>query len=50
MEQPPFFADVELPFHVWIREGSRWVLRERRIEAATRGAIERRAPEKPAAP
>jgi hypothetical protein len=27
-----FFADVELPFHVWVREGTgdqaRWVLRE----------------------
>jgi hypothetical protein len=27
-----FFADVELPFHVWVREGegdkARWVLRE----------------------
>lgn len=28
-----FFADVELPFHVWVRErsvgpGFRWVLRE----------------------
>ena len=21
------FADVNLPFHVWIREGNRWVLR-----------------------
>ena len=23
------FADVNLPFHVWVKEGSRWVLRER---------------------
>jgi hypothetical protein len=21
------FADVNLPFHVWVREGNRWVLR-----------------------
>lgn len=28
MEQPPFFADVDLPFHVWVREGRRWVLRD----------------------
>jgi hypothetical protein len=50
MEQPPFFADVELPFHVWIREGSRWVLRDRRNAPLMHGASERRAPEKPAAP
>ena len=23
------FADVNLPFHVWMKEGDRWVLRER---------------------
>ena len=23
-----YFADVDLPFHVWVREGGRWVLRE----------------------
>lgn len=28
MEQQPFFADVDLPFHVWVREGRRWVLRD----------------------
>jgi hypothetical protein len=22
------FADVSLPFHVWVREGNRWVLRD----------------------
>jgi len=22
------FADVSLPFHVWVREGHRWVLRD----------------------
>jgi hypothetical protein len=27
------FADVDLPFHVWMKEGSRWVLRERRLGA-----------------
>lgn len=27
------FADVNLPFHVWMKEGNRWVLRERRAEA-----------------
>jgi hypothetical protein len=27
MEDQPFFADVDLPFHVWVREGRRWVLR-----------------------
>ena len=33
MNEKHFFADVDLPFHVWVREGSgakgyRWVLRE----------------------
>lgn len=28
MDDQHFFADVNLPFHVWVREGSRWVLRD----------------------
>ena len=32
MNDDHFFADVDLPFHVWVRErspgGDRWVLRE----------------------
>jgi len=33
MNEKHFFADVDLPFHVWVRESSgargfRWVLRE----------------------
>ena len=33
MNEEHFFADVDLPFHVWVRErsgakGYRWVLRE----------------------
>lgn len=28
MIEKNFYADVDLPFHVWMREGSRWVLRE----------------------
>ena len=28
MNEQHFFADVDLPFHVWMREGDRWVLRE----------------------
>jgi hypothetical protein len=31
MNEKRFFADVDLPFHVWVREGragqARWVLR-----------------------
>ena len=27
MRDTRFFADVDLPFHVWVREGDRWVLR-----------------------
>ena len=32
MNEKRFYADVELPFHVWVREGNRWVLREARAE------------------
>ena len=28
MDNKHFFADVDLPFHVWVREGDRWVLRQ----------------------
>jgi hypothetical protein len=28
MDDQRFFADVNLPFHVWVREGRRWVLRD----------------------
>jgi len=28
MDEQHFFADVNLPFHVWVREGRRWVLRD----------------------
>jgi hypothetical protein len=27
MTEKYLFADVNLPFHVWVREGCRWVLR-----------------------
>ena len=33
MKEKHFYADVELPFHVWVREGNRWVLREARAES-----------------
>jgi hypothetical protein len=28
MTEKYFFADPEKPFHFWVREGSRWVLRD----------------------
>jgi hypothetical protein len=28
MTEKYFFADVEQPFHVWVKEGRRWVLRD----------------------
>ena len=28
MTEKHIFADVDLPFHVWVKEGHRWVLRE----------------------
>jgi len=55
MEQQPFFADVDLPFHVWVREGRRWVLRDARTRIKRDGAhpspndTERRTGEPPAA-
>jgi hypothetical protein len=54
MEQQPFFADVDLPFHVWVREGRRWVLRDaapRALHEAARpaaGEAERRGADPPA--
>jgi hypothetical protein len=48
MNEGIYFADAELPFHVWVREqrgdGYRWVLRE------TRGVSEASAGEAPAQP
>lgn len=31
------FADVDLPFHVWVKEGNRWVLRDRAADAGGDG-------------
>lgn len=28
MTEKHMFADVSLPFHVWVKEGCRWVLRD----------------------
>lgn len=49
MNEGIYFADAELPFHVWVRErrgddGYRWVLRETRAaqEAGSRAAVEPR--------
>ena len=28
MTEKYVFADVDLPFHVWVKEGGRWVLRD----------------------
>jgi hypothetical protein len=28
MTEKYLFADVEQPFHVWVKEGTRWVLRD----------------------
>jgi len=28
MTEKYLFADVDLPFHVWVKEGGRWVLRD----------------------
>ena len=51
MDDPHFFADVNLPFHVWVREGRRWVLRDAgprlRGEAADEPGRERGQPDEP---
>jgi hypothetical protein len=42
------FADVNLPFHVWIREGNRWVLRAKPQGDEPEGVLARVAsPKKP---
>lgn len=45
MDDPHFYADVDLPFHVWVREGRRWVLRDAadrlKGESTRRGRHER---------
>jgi len=41
MDEPRFFADVDLPFHVWVREGRRWVLRDASPPERDGGARER---------
>jgi hypothetical protein len=51
MDEPRFFADVDSPFHVWVREGRRWVLRdasrlERNGGARERGDARGTGPEK----
>jgi hypothetical protein len=33
MTEKHMFAAVDLPFHVWVKEGSRWVLREARTDS-----------------
>lgn len=47
MTEKYIFAAVDLPFHVWVKEGSRWVLREAGSEA-TRGSTSEAANEKAA--
>jgi hypothetical protein len=53
MSEKHIFADVSLPFHVWIKEGPRWVLRDAAVrvegEASARVAptISERRPTEP---
>jgi hypothetical protein len=34
MTEKYVFADVDLPFHVWVKEGGRWVLRAAGVPGA----------------
>jgi hypothetical protein len=49
MEDQPFFADVDLPFHVWVREGRRWVLRDAAAQLQGSGCVRGRAANEPEA-
>ena len=50
MTEKFIYADVEKPFHFWVREGKRWILRDggslAREDAARTGAVpaQRRSP------
>jgi hypothetical protein len=35
MTEKHMFADVSLPFHVWVKEGHRWVLRDATAQLGT---------------
>ena len=35
MTEKHIFADVSLPFHVWVKEGHRWVLRDATAQLGT---------------
>jgi hypothetical protein len=37
MTEKYLFADVEQPFHVWVKEGARWVLRDAGSDPRTEG-------------
>lgn len=52
MNEQRIFADVDLPFHVWVREGRRWVLRDAASHLARheRDAAASSAPERTATP
>ena len=44
MTEKYVFADVNLPFHVWVKEGSRWVLRDAGTELQRPAASFRAVP------
>jgi hypothetical protein len=48
MTEKHIFADVDLPFHVWVKEGCRWVLRDAAQRARTDEASYREPPTSPA--
>jgi hypothetical protein len=49
MTEKYVFADVDLPFHVWVKEGGRWVLRHAASDLQGAGASCRAEPANPAA-
>lgn len=45
MTERYFYGDVEQPFHVWVKEGTRWVLRDAGTDLRIEGCA--RPPRKP---
>ena len=43
------FADVDLPFHVWVKEGNRWVLRSHAAQTGPDGITARGEATRPSA-
>jgi hypothetical protein len=50
MTEKYLFADVDLPFHVWVKDGGRWVLRDAGRGTQGAGASVRAEPKTASSP